>query len=184
MTLLRASALAAIAGFVLEVAAVGQQQKPGAGVTAATDPIEFTATTGLTASPATISFIGADPDSGLVRGSATTTVTWTASGGSNKRDWTLSVNAQGAALSCPVVPVPVSAIQVTCATARVPGGSGACQPAFGLSTSSTLVAGGKEGNGTRTYTVTINFTFKDEWKYAAVQSPPCAVSLNYTSNTP
>ena len=143
----------------------------------------FTTTSGLTASPGTITFTSSDPDAGPVSGS-TATVTWIVTNGSKNNNWTLSVSVGSPTLTnCGTVPA--SAIRVTCARASVGGGgSGSCRPAFDLSTTPQTVASGQEGNNTRTYTVTINYSFTDQWKYIAAVSPACAATLTYTADNP
>jgi hypothetical protein len=46
------------------------------------------------------------------------------------------------------------------------------------------VACGKEGNGNRVNTVTINFAFTDRWSYEAHVSTACAATLSYTATDP
>lgn len=142
----------------------------------------------LTVNPATITFTttsnpGTTP---VVAGSSAATASWTAFSIFDTSNWTLTVNATAASLSnCPWIPV--SAVTVTCSSAAVGGlgATGACSGAFPLSTTPQQVAGGAVGGlFSYNYTVTINFTLADSWKYIAEQSPACSLSLNYLANVP
>jgi hypothetical protein len=107
-------------------------------------------------------------------------VTWQYTGTRNNT-WNLTVQASAAAFAnCPTVPV--SAVTVTCASTTVSGGgAGACGAAFPLSTTAHVVASGTEGRNSDTYTVVINFTLADSWKYIAKTSPACSSTLSYVT---
>jgi hypothetical protein len=82
--------------------------------------------------------------------------------------------------------VPVSAIRVACSSADVSGGAGTgvCAPAFSLSQVPQVLAQGNQGNNTRTYTVGVNFSFTDSWRYIASNGPSCSLTLTYTIVAP
>ena len=146
-------------------------------------PVLATTVGTVTATPSTISFNATDPDLGSVAGNSPATVSWDATAGNNSNNWTLTVQAAATSFTgCGTVPV--GAVTVACSSASVSagGGTGVCSGAFPLSTLSQQVAGGKEGNGTRSYTVNINFTLTDRWRYVAALSPPCTITLTYTVN--
>jgi hypothetical protein len=177
------------AGFALALAASAAAQRAPSKQTApapvAGAVTPFTTTSALKATPATITFTAANPDNGSVSGSSTATVSWTVTGGANARTWTLSVeNSASTLTNCSTVPA--SAVKVTCATAGVSGGAGtgACSAAFNLSNALQQVASGKEGTGTRTNTVTINYAFTDSWTYIAHTSPACTATLTYSVTDP
>jgi hypothetical protein len=140
---------------------------------------------GMSATPATVSFLATDPDLGAVTGTAST-VTWSAVGGLLTNTWTLTVQAGVTSFSgCSTVPV--SAVTVTCTSASATGilaGTGVCAAAFPLSTSPHQIASGTEGSVSGAYTVNITFTLTDMWKYVAAVSPACTLTLTYTANTP
>ncbi|HUP05291.1 MAG TPA: hypothetical protein VMU19_14940 [Bryobacteraceae bacterium] len=145
----------------------------------------LTTTSHMSASPASITFTSTDPDSGAVSGSSTATVTWRVSGGATTRNWTLSLQASAVNMTnCSNVPV--SAVKVTCASATYSGGggTGACSSAFNLSNALQTVASGKEGTGNRSATVTVNFSFTDQWSYVAHTAPACGVALTYSVTNP
>jgi len=142
----------------------------------------------LNVSPATITFTtsnnpGTTP---LVAGSAPASVTWSAFSIFDNNNWTLTVQSNSPAFAnCPQVPI--SAVTVTCSAATVSGigGSAACSAAFPLSTAPQRVAGGVVGSlFSYNYSVTINFTLADSWKYIAETNPACSLSLTYTANVP
>lgn len=142
----------------------------------------------LTVSPATITFAttsnpGANP---VVAGSSAATATWTTLSILDNNHWTLTVNATAASFSnCPWVPV--SAVTVACSSAGVSGlgATAACSGAFPLSTTAQQVASGTAGGlFSYSYTVTVNFTLADSWKYIAELNPACSLSLNYVANVP
>ena len=138
----------------------------------------------LDATPATITFNATNPGTApVVAGSATASVTWQVLSGGN--NWSLKVQASAPTfVNCPTVPV--SAVTVTCASASggALGGSATCAGSFPLSTTAVQVAGGAEGLIAYNYSVTINFTLADRWKYIAETNPACSVSLTYTANVP
>jgi hypothetical protein len=96
----------------------------------------------------------------------------------------LTVQAGSAGFgNCPTVPV--SAVTVSCASATTnTGGSGKCGPAFALSTSPQVVAGGNQSGSTFSYAVTLTFSLADNWKYIAETSPSCLLTLSYTATVP
>jgi hypothetical protein len=136
----------------------------------------------LNASPASISFNASNPQtSPVVAGSSTSSITWSILSGGDT--WELTVQAASPSFTnCPFVPI--SAVTVTCASASVGsfGGSAACAGAFPLSTTPTRVAGGNEGVVALNYSVTLNFTLADSWKYIAEISPACSLSLTYKAD--
>jgi hypothetical protein len=137
----------------------------------------------ISASPGTISFQATNPDLGAVSGSAPGSLTWMVQSGSHLQNWTLSVQAGSSAfVGCPTIPI--SAVHVNCGSASVSGGNGtgACSGSFPLSTSAQQVAGGLEGDDTNTYSVLINFTLAESWRYAA--SSACILTLTYSVNAP
>ncbi len=134
----------------------------------------------MTATPGTISFSAANPDSPLVVGSAPANIYWFQNG-QNRKTWTLSVQSSTATFTnCPRVPV--SAVTVTCSGITVNGTSQPCGPAVSLSTTPQVIANGLEGSGVSFYYVTLNFTFTDSWTYTAELNPKCALSLTYNGN--
>jgi hypothetical protein len=138
----------------------------------------------LNATPATITFNATNPGTApVVAGSATASITWQVLSGGN--NWSLKVQANAPAFAnCPTVPI--SAVTVSCASASagVLGGTGTCAGSFPLSTAPVQVAGGSEGLLAYNYSVTINFTLADRWKYIAETNPACSVSLIYTADVP
>lgn len=137
----------------------------------------------LAATPGTISFQASNPDSGMVSGSAPGSLGWLVLSGSHLQNWTLSLQAGSNTFAgCPTVPV--SAVRATCATASVSGGlgTGSCGGPFPLSTTPQQIAGGAEGDGTNSYSVSINFTLAESWRYVA--NPSCTITLTYSVNAP
>ena len=136
----------------------------------------------ITVSPASVSLRANDPDQGSVAGPPVT-VFWNVTAGSPSRDWTLSVQAASATLSS-CSGVPANALRLSCSSTSVSGGSGSasCSAAFSLTTSPQTVAGGKQGNADRLYTVNLGLTFTDTWRYVAALAPSCSVTLTYTVN--
>jgi hypothetical protein len=135
--------------------------------------------------PGTLSFAATDPD-----GAGATTVSVSAvigmSGGSSSRNWTLSVSA-AAPLFAGCASVPASALRITACTVTPPngGGSGSCSAAtLPLSPSPQQIAGGKQGNGTKTFQVNFDVGFTDSWGYVAQQAPPCTINLIYAVDAP
>lgn len=141
----------------------------------------------LTVSPATITFNATNPATvPVVAGSAAATATWTALSVFDNGNWSLTVQAAAPTFTnCSWVPV--SAVTVTCASASVGGigGTASCAGAFPLSTTPQTVASGSVGGVVSyNYSVTINYTLADSWKYIAETSPACSLSLNYLANVP
>ena len=137
----------------------------------------------LSATPATISFRAANPDLVLVSGSSPGSLTWMVLGGSHLQQWTLSLQAGSSSLiGCTTVPI--SAVRVNCGTATVSGvgGTGTCSGSFPLSTSAQQIASGTEGDGTQSYSVSMNFTLAESWRY--VTNSACTITLAYTVNAP
>jgi len=137
----------------------------------------------VSASPGTISFQASNPDQGAVSGSSPGSLTWMVLSGSHLQNWTLSVQAGSSSfVGCPTIPI--SAVQVNCGSATVSGGAGtgACSGSFPLSTTPQQIAGGAEGDGTNSYTVTTNFTLAESWRYVANSS--CTITLTYSVNAP
>jgi hypothetical protein len=138
----------------------------------------------IIATPAAIQFTATDPDQGAVAGTPAI-ITWVTTKGSNKRIWSIFVNADRSTLNgCGTVPT--SAIRVSCSSATVPGGGGhgTCAAPFSLSGTPQLVAGGLQGSSTRTYTVNVNFSFTDSWRYIASNGPSCSLTLTYSVTAP
>jgi hypothetical protein len=137
----------------------------------------------LTATPGTISFSASNPNSGVAAGSSTASLNWTLQGGLNLQTWTVSVQATAGNFSgCSTVPV--SAVTVSCTGASVGGGAGTgtCRGPFTLSTVAQPVASGAQGLLTQAYSVQINYTLADSWRYVA--NSACTLSLTYTVNAP
>ena len=137
----------------------------------------------VSASPGTINFQATNPDLGIISGSSQGSLTWMVAGGSHLQNWTLSVQA-GSSSFAGCSTIPISAIHVNCGSAMVSagGGTGACSGSFPLSTTAQQIASGAEGDGTNSYTVSINFTLAESWRYVANSS--CAVTLTYSVNAP
>src|ERR1019366_5223638 len=138
----------------------------------------------LNVSPATITFNATNPDlAPVASGSASASVSWQSRSG-NTGNWSLTVQADSPSFSnCPTVPI--SAVTVSCASAATNvGRSGNCSPAFALSTSPQVVAGGNQGRSTFSYAVMLSFALADNWKYIAETSPSCSLSLSYTATVP
>lgn len=137
----------------------------------------------LSATPGTIAFRAADPDLGTVSGSAPGNVTWMVLSGSRLKTWTVSLQASSSSfVGCPAIPV--SAIRVTCSAATVSsgGGTGACSGSLPLSTTPQQIAAGSQGDGTGSYSVSLNFTLMDSWQYIA--NPACSLAITYLINAP
>ena len=170
---------------ILAPAVYGAGQKATRPVTPAVSVGVAAATTvsGLAVSPATISFSATDPDTApSVAGNSSATVSWSITGGSPSNTQSLSVQAGGSTFTgCNTVPV--SAVTVTCGTtSSTRGPVPTCSAAFTLSTAVQTLASGKEANGNASYTVVINYTLADSWKYVA--SPSCTLNLTYTLVAP
>ena len=137
----------------------------------------------LSATPGTISFQATNPALGFVSGSSPGGLTWVVLGGLNAQNWTLSVQAGSSSfVGCPTIPT--SAILVTCGSHSVSGGGGtaACGGSFPLSTTPQQVAGGFEGAGTNSYSISMNFTLAESWRYVAKSA--CTITITYTVNAP
>jgi hypothetical protein len=141
----------------------------------------------LNVSPATITFTTTNNPSAtpVVAASQPATLTWTATSFLDNNNWTLTVQSGAASFAnCPGVPV--SAVTVTCTAASLGGfgGTASCNGPFTLSTAPQQIAGGGIGIFTYNYSVTVNFTLADSWKYIAEQTPACSLTLNYVANVP
>jgi hypothetical protein len=101
--------------------------------------------------------------------------------GSHTLNWTISLKAAASTFSgCSTIPI--SAVQVSCSVASVSGGggNGGCSGSLPLSTTLQQVAGGAEGDGTNSYSVTINFTLAESWRYLVNSS--CTMTITYSVN--
>lgn len=137
----------------------------------------------LTANPSTISFTAANPNGGAVSGSASASISWRLLGGSHLRTWGTTVHASDTSFTgCPTVPV--SAVTAACVSATVDGrfGTGSCGGSFALSTVATQLAGGLEGDGVQSYSVLVQYTLAESWRYVA--NPSCQLTLTYTVTAP
>ena len=142
------------------------------------------AISGVFASPGSISFQATNPNSGAASASSAASITWTVLDGSPLQTWTLSVQADSPTfLGCPAVPV--SAVRAACGSASVSGGggTGACSSTFPLANLSQQVAAGAEGSGNNSYSVLINYTLAESWRYPA-SNGSCTLTLTYTVNAP
>lgn len=142
------------------------------------------ATFNVNVSPGTISFNAINPDSSPVdAGSSAASVTWQ-NLDFNEGAWTLTVQATSSSFTnCSTVPI--SAVTVSCASVSTSiGGSGSCSAPFTLTTSPQVVAGGNQSFITYSYSVAVNFTLNDSWKYIAETSPSCSLSLSYVATVP
>ena len=170
---------------LLAATAAGRPVTPAPKLRPMANPAPQTANFTPTATPATISFNAINPATEpTVAGSSTATISWTVSSTSIS-SWTLKIKANAAWFTnCSTVPL--SAVTVSCASASIGGaGTATCSNPLALSTTAQQVAGGSLGSyGSHTYTVTINFTLADSWKYIAETSPACSLSLTYTANVP
>jgi len=133
----------------------------------------------LVPSPGSLPIFSSVPG-GVVTNTATTS--WTINlGALLLSNWSLAVSATAPAC----MNAPLSAITVRCTAITDTGitllSSHSCAGQFNLSTAPQIVATGQDTlailNGHRS--VTIDYTFSDQWKYYAT-SGPCNVSLNYT----
>jgi len=139
----------------------------------------------ISATPAAITFSATNPDLAPIdSGNSTASVGWTLSGNPGTGPWNLTVQAGSPSFgNCPSVPA--SAITVSCASVHThPAGSGTCSPPFTLSTSAQAVAAGTTKNPTDTFTITLNFSLADSWKYIGETSPSCSLSLSYVATVP
>jgi hypothetical protein len=148
-------------------------------------PAAATTVNSFTVSPATVSFTAADPDAGAAAGSPAATVDISISDGAASKRWNLYVQADSPAFTgC--TSIPASAVTVTCnsvtlANAGGSPGNGSCAAAFALSTTATLVAGGKEGTKTDAFSISISFSLADSWQYIPNL---CPLTLTYTADIP
>lgn len=173
----------------LVIAAVGRPGVPARKLRPSVNTPKPLASSNFTVnvSPATITFTtsnnpGTTPS---VAASQPASVTWSALSVFDNNNWTLTVQAGASSFAnCPAVPV--SAVTVTCSAATVSGigATAACSGAFPLSMTPRQVAGGAVGLFSNNYSVTINFTLADSWKYIAEQNPQCSLSLTYVANVP
>jgi hypothetical protein len=134
----------------------------------------------VTVTPGSVSFSATDPDLGAVTANPPTTVSWQNSGNKN-RTWSLRVASLSSGFgNCPNLPV--SAVTVQCTGVSVGGAAtGACGPAIALSTTPQTVASGQESGPTVTYTVTLNLSLTESWRYIAHTNPSCSLSLIYNA---
>ena len=136
----------------------------------------FTTISNTTITPASITFSATDPTNRpVVSGSSAAVVSWTTTG-SFFGTWNLAVSAPASFTSCPTIPI--SAVTVSCGS--VTGGTGgACGGSSALSTAGVQMASGTQGLLlAANYSVNLNFTLQDSWKYIASSS--CSLTLTYT----
>ena len=92
-------------------------------------------------------------------------------------NWTLNVQAAANTFTgCSTAPV--AAVQAACAGASA--GASCAGSAVPLSTSPQAIASGKQANGT--YSITINFTLAESWRYVA--NSACTIIITYSINAP
>jgi hypothetical protein len=134
----------------------------------------------VTVSPSSISFTAADPDVTPSNGSTTGTISWRMNGFFNP--WTLTVAAAASSFSgCPAVPLNAVTVRCNSATPGAFGNANCAAGTFNLSTTPVTIASGTlQGIGLTPFTVTVAFTFTDNWKYPANSS--CALNLIYTAS--
>ena len=130
--------------------------------------------------PATITFLGTDPDSPTL--TVPVTVAFRTTGGQVTNNWSLSVQAASGPnmINCPST-IPIDKIEVSCVNAIADDGAAAanCAAPFNLSTGLQTISSGMEGAGNaRPYETVINFIFQDSWRYIATDTS-CTVNLNY-----
>jgi hypothetical protein len=146
-----------------EALAAGEAKKPPRpAVISAAGPTQVTS---FSVSPGTLSFAATDPD-GAGATTASVSATIGMSGGDSSRNWTLSVSA-AAPLFAGCASVPASALRITGCTVNPPngGGSGSCSAGtLPLSPSPQQIAGGRQGNGTKTIQVNFDLSFTDSWE--------------------
>jgi len=149
----------------------------GKAAPAAVNPkLSFTSISNAAAAPSAITFPASNPTgSPVVAGSSSVVVSWTTTG-TFLGSWNLAVSAPASFSSCPWIPV--SAVTVSCGS--VTGGSGGtCGGSAALTTGAAQIASGTEGLLVATnYSVSLNFTLQDSWKYIA--STSCSLSVSYT----
>lgn len=131
--------------------------------------------------PPGLRFRATDPDLPAVQADSQATATWQIKGGRPGGAWALTVQTGSAAFTgC--ARVPVRAVTVRCIVAAGSagrGGSATCGAPFQLSNQPQVIATGSQGVGDARYTVTIRFSFQDEWQYAGAVNPQCTLDLNY-----
>ena len=132
------------------------------------------------ATPVTITLVGADPDSPTL--TVPVTIFFRTTGGRVGNSWSLSVqSASGPTmLNCPT-PIPIDKIQVSCVSTIADDGAAAatCAAPFNLSTGLQTISSGTEGAGNaRPYETVINVTLLDSWRYIATDTS-CTINLNY-----
>ena len=132
------------------------------------------------ATPITLTFLGADPDSPTL--SVPVTIFFRTTGGGVNNNWSLSVQAASGPnmINCPST-IPIDTIQVSCVSTLADDGDAIanCAAPFNLTTGLQTISSGTEGAGNaRPYETVINFTFQDSWRYIATDTA-CTVNLNY-----
>lgn len=134
----------------------------------------------VTVSPSSISFNAADPDVTPSNGSTTGTISWVMNGIFNP--WTLTVAADASSFSgCPSVPVNAVTVRCNSATPGTFGLANCAAGTFNLSTTPvTIASGNRQGIGFTPFTISVVFTFTDNWKYPANSS--CVLNLIYTAS--
>ena len=151
--------------------------QPGGQMAPATLKLKPLATTTSNAavSPSTLTFTASNPDTSPTV-AASAVVSWKSTASSFGATWNLKVSAPASFNSCSTIPA--SAVTVSC-TAVTGGSNRTCGTSTGLSTTPTQIANGTEPFLTATsYSVKLNFTLQDSWKYIASSS--CSLSVTYT----
>jgi hypothetical protein len=133
----------------------------------------------LSTSPVTVNFSLTNPDGAAVTG--TGSVTWHTTGGNTGSTWTLGVStAAGSFTGC--TEIPPSAVTAACSSVTTSNGTcNGAAPALGLTP--TTIASGLEGNGNTTYTVSVQFSVTDAWKYKG-HTTACTLNVTYTITAP
>lgn len=138
----------------------------------------------FTVSPAGATFAASlDPDATV--SPVSSTAQWYLRMGAVVQSWTLQVNANSATvLNCPKVPL--SAFRITCVSVTAPFlGNGACTSgSLPVSTTSQTLASGSQILLGGTYTVTLQISFTDSWRYPAALASGCSLSLSYVADAP
>lgn len=131
------------------------------------------------ATPATITFTASDPDNPSVAGSSSATISFRTTGGNSTSTWRVEVQAASANFfSCPNA-VPATRVIVNCANVSTTrSATGVCSGSVNLSTGFQTIASGLEDNGNVQYTIVVNFTFTDSWRFIPGGSS-CSLGLNY-----
>lgn len=131
------------------------------------------------ASPMSITLIGADPDSPTL--TVPVTISFRTTGGRLSNNWSLSVQAASGPnmTNCPSS-IPIDKVQVSCTSSVSDnGGTATCAAPFNLSTGLQTISSGTEGTGNAVpYDTVINFTLQDSWRYIATDTA-CTINLNY-----